>query len=188
MSEKIGSKIKQLREAAGLTQEELAEVAGIQPSKVALVESGEASPTIATLLKIARRLGIRLGTILDGTEATGPIVTGTKQLISTVNTQRAGETEHLSFFSLAGHKSDRTMEPFIVNVHYTEPCKENFSSHEGEEFIYVLEGTIDVYYGREKLTVNEGETIYYDSIVPHCVTTHEKDATARLLAVTYTPN
>lgn len=187
MSEKIGSKIKQLREAAGLTQDDLAEAASIQTSKVALIESGEASPTIAILLKMARRLGVRLGTILDGTEATGPIVTGTKQLVSTVNTQRAGETEHLSFFSLAGYKSDRAMEPFIVTVKYTEPAKENFSTHEGEEFIYVLEGTIDVYYGREKLTVGEGETIYYDSIVPHCVTTPDKDATAKLLAVTYTP-
>ena len=187
MSEKIGAKIKKLREAAGLSQEDLAEAAGIQPTKIAMIENGEASPSISTLLKIARRMGIRLGTILDGTEATGPIVTGTKQLISTVNTQRAGETEHLSFYSLAGYKSDRAMEPFIVTVHYTEPHKENFSSHEGEEFLYVLEGTVDIYYGREKHTIGEGETIYYDSIVPHCVTTQEKDSTAKLLAVTYTP-
>lgn len=189
MSEKLGTKIKQLREAAGLTWGDLAEAAGIETAQIVLIEGGEVSPSISTLIKISRRMGIRLGTLLDGTEASSPVVTSTSGMSPTVNTSKAGSSNHLDFYSLAGKKSDRNMEPFFINIHFADPTdRKNFSTHEGEEFIYVLEGTLEVYYGTEKHTVNTGESIYYDSIVPHCVTVPTKEAMAKVVAVTYTPN
>ena len=188
MSENLGNKIKQLREAAGLQLTDLAEAAGIQVSQIALVENNEVSPSISTLIKIARRMGVRLGTLLDGTEVTSPIVSSPQKLRSTVNTSKAGDNAHLDFYSLAGQKNDRNMEPFFINVNYVEQEKDNYSSHEGEEFIYILEGQVEVFYGSEKYLLNPGETIYYDSIVPHLVRSASKDNYAKLLAVTYTPN
>ncbi len=187
--EKLGTKIRGLREAASLTKEELAEAAGIEAAQIESIEGDEASPAISTLIKISRRLGVRLGTLLDGTEAGEPVVTSAEAAAPTVNTSKAGSGSHLNFYSLAGHKPDRNMEPFLISIHHSD-CgdRKSWSTHEGEEFIYVLEGAIEVCYGKGKYTVNAGESIYYDSIVPHCVSSADRDKPARAIAVTYTPN
>lgn len=187
MSENIPSKIKQLREAAGLTSSDLAEAAGIDLPRMEMIERGELAPSISILIKLARRLGVRLGTLLDGAEVNDPVVSGPANMNPTISTTATANDSHLNFWSLARQKSDRNMEPFIVNVEYAADEKENYSTHEGEEFIYVLEGDVIVRYGNETYTLKSGESIYYDSIVPHCVTTPEKEAHAKVLAVTYTP-
>lgn len=185
----LGTKIKQLREAAGLKWGDLAEAAGIETSQIVLIESGEASPSISTLIKIARRMGIRLGTLLDGSEDRSPVVSSPGTLQPTVNTTKAGGSNHLDFYSLAGQKSDRNMEPFLINVEYTDATdRKNYSSHEGEEFIYILEGELYMYYGTDTYVLEAGKSIYFDSIVPHCLTVGKPEAQARILAVTYTPN
>ena len=189
MSEKLGTKIKSLRESLNLTAADLATAAGIDESQITLIENDEISPTISTLIKISRRMGVRLGTLLDGTEASSPVVTSTEAMQPTINSTKPGTSGHLDFYSLAGSKLDRNMEPFFIHIHFADPAeKKNWSTHEGEEFIYVLDGTIEVYYGKEKHEVKAGESIYYDSIVPHCVTSAGKDAAAKAIAVTYTPN
>ena len=74
--------------------------------------------------------------------------------------------EHLKFYALAQNKADRNMEPFIVNVEYTVPDAKP-SNHEGEEFLYVLNGDVELAYGQEKYMLHPGDSIYFDSIVPH---------------------
>ena len=78
------------------------------------------------------------------------------------------------------------MEPFIIDINRTEETGYELSSHEGEEFMYVLEGEILVRYGKEVYHLSEGDTIYYDSIVPHLVLPRT-EAGAKLLAVVYIP-
>lgn len=189
MSEKLGTKIEQLRESLGLTRGDLAEAAGIEESQITMIENDEVSPAISTLIKISRRMGVRLGTLLDGTEAGDPVVTSAEAMTPTVNTTKPGGSHHLDFFSLAGQKLDRNMEPFFISIRHAD-CrnKKNWSTHEGEEFIYVLEGAIKVSYGKETYTVNAGQSIYYDSIVPHCVGSVDENTPAKAIAVTYTPN
>ncbi|MCC8034957.1 MAG: XRE family transcriptional regulator [Rikenellaceae bacterium] len=187
MTENLGIKIKNLRTEAGITREELARAAGTDSGRIELIENGKANPSISVSIKIARRLGVRLGTLLDGAESTSPVVHDLRKLIPTVNTSHGNDPAHLDFHSLAGAKSDRNMEPFYISVGYTEDKRQNYSTHEGEEFIFVLEGTIKVRYGAVEHILTRGQSIYYDSIVPHLVTTHEEDSNAKVLAVTYTP-
>ncbi|MCD8072380.1 MAG: XRE family transcriptional regulator, partial [Alistipes sp.] len=164
-----------------------AEAAGIDRSRIEMIENGQADPSISVSIKIARRLGVRLGTLLDGSEGSSPVVNDLGKLVPTVNTSHGNDPRHLDFHSLAGAKSDRNMEPFYISVGFTEDKRENYSSHEGEEFVFVLEGTIEVLYGRERYTLAAGQSIYYDSIVPHLVTAAARGAEAKVLAVTYTP-
>ncbi len=189
MSETLGTKIKLLREAAGLKWGDLAEAAGLESAQIVLIESGEAEPALSVLLKIARRMGVRLGTLLDGTEDRSPVISTPAERKPTVNTTRIGCSNHLDFYSLAGLKSDRNMEPFVLQVDYADPeDRKNYATHEGEEFIYVLEGELQLYYGTEKYSLEAGKSIYFDSIVPHCLSVGTPDAQARVLLVTYTPN
>jgi len=87
---------------------------------------------------------------------------------------------------LAAGKSDRNMEPFIIDFKVDAEESHELSSHEGEEFLYVLEGTIEVIYGQNNYVLETGDSIYYDSIVSHHVHS-SNDETAKILAVIYTP-
>jgi quercetin dioxygenase-like cupin family protein len=78
------------------------------------------------------------------------------------------------------------MEPFVIDIHSSPEESHKLSSHEGEEFIYVLSGEIEIFYGKDVHRLNAGDSIYYDSIVPHDVHVPGKED-ARILAVVYAP-
>jgi len=87
---------------------------------------------------------------------------------------------------LSKSKADRHMEPFMIDIAPTKDSDFILSSHEGEEFIMVMEGTLEISYGKYTYILEESDSIYYDSIVPHHVHAFEGQA-ARILAVIYTP-
>ena len=92
----------------------------------------------------------------------------------------------MEYHSLAKQKAGRHMEPFIIDIQPSEEKNFKLSAHEGEEFIYVMEGEVEIEYGKEKYNLKVGDSIFYDSIVEH----HVHGATgksARILAVVYTP-
>ena len=186
---RIGGKITTLRESLGLSVEDLAERSGCDTTTIAHLESGEYAPSLTPLIKLTRALGVRLGTLLDDEIELGPIVTrhGDAETISRLrDLETVSDAGVLGFFSLASGKSARHMEPFLIDVQPAAPGRHKLSSHEGEEFLYVLDGAIEVEYGKETRTLTVGDSIYYDSIVPHQVRA-ANGASARILAVVYAP-
>ena len=182
----VGAKIRNLRELRGISLDELAQRCQMQPQQINKIEAGEIATSLTPLLKIARGLGVRLGTFLDDAEASGPVLSRTQDSAKSVRFAGAGDVKGLDFYPLAANKSDRNMEPFIIDVHPPIPGVFELSSHEGEEFIYVLDGAIEIAWGKETYLLNQGESIYYDSITPHHVhAANGKDA--RILAVVYAP-
>jgi transcriptional regulator with XRE-family HTH domain len=185
----IGKKIKQLRTDRQLSVEELAENSNLSVDLLTKLESGQLASSLTPLLKIARGLGVRLGTFLDDMPQQGPVfVKGghSEKIISFTGKTDQTRKSNLDFFSLAADKQDRHMEPFIVNVRNMKTDEHKLSSHEGEEFIYVLEGNIEIIYGKETYELAAGDSIYYDSIVPHDL--HAVgDEDAKILGVIYSP-
>ena len=78
------------------------------------------------------------------------------------------------------------MEPFLIDIDSSTKNEYQLSHHEGEEFLFVLEGVIEVTYGKQQYVINTGESIYYDSIVDHNVHA-ANESKAKILAVVYTP-
>ena len=78
------------------------------------------------------------------------------------------------------------MEPFLVELSPSDESARKTSSHEGEEFVYVLEGKVEIIYGKEIYNLSEGESIYYDSIVQHDVKA-AGSSSAKILAVVHEP-
>lgn len=184
----VGEKIKSLRESKGITQEELAQRAGLVIEQVTRIEDNIDLPSLAPLIKVARVLGVRLGTFLDDQCELGPVVcrrNNTSDTISFSN-NATHSRKHMKYHSLSRSKADRHMEPFIIDVEPTREIDFVLSSHEGEEFIMVMEGTMEISYGKDTYVLEEGDSIYYDSIVPHHVHAYEGKA-AKILAVIYTP-
>lgn len=190
MSEKnkIGEKVKAVRETRNVSVDDLAERAHLVPGDVLAIEKGSIIPGLSPLIKIARALGVRLGTFLDDQENIGPVITGKneKKDITRFSDRDNPAQGDLNFYSLAMNKSGRHMDPFMIDI--LPGSKENFklSSHEGEEFIYVVSGEIEIIYGKETHILSEGMSIYYDSIVEHHVHSNNSEA-AKILAVVYAP-
>ena len=184
----VGGKIKQIRETKKVSLEELAERSGIELALIQKIEQEKNIPSLAPLIKIARALGVRLGTFLDDSDSYGPVVVRSGEHHKGVRfTSQASESrEHLNFFSLAYDKAGRNMEPFIVDIEPGLQSDYMLSSHEGEEFIYVLEGDIEINYGKETYQLGKGDSIYLDSVVLHNVHAGNNNP-ARILAVVYAP-
>ncbi len=192
MTENIGYKLKRLREDNNISQKDLAVQSGVKLDHIELIESGKVFPSLATLIKLARTLGIRLGTFLDGMESPEPTVTTPTEQVPQVSVYlskgNGADVEHLKYCSLAENKTDRNMEPFVINVEYSTPDEmASMSHHEGEEFIYVLSGSVVIRYGEETYNLEKGESIYFDSIVPHNISVPGPGQQAKVLAVVYTP-
>ncbi|MDD2303549.1 MAG: XRE family transcriptional regulator [Prolixibacteraceae bacterium] len=184
----VGEKIKQIREMKKVSLEELASRSGMDIAMVQKIEQEKNIPSLAPLVKIARALGVRLGTFLDDSDSYGPVVvrSGEYQKGARFTSQSSETREHLNFFSLAFDKAGRNMEPFIVEIEPGQKSDYMLSSHEGEEFIYVLEGEIEINYGKEVYRLAKGDSIYLDSIVLHNV--HAGNSmSAKILAVVYAP-
>ena len=184
----VGEKIKTLRENKNMSREELSQQSGLSVEQINHIEDNTDLPALALLVKIARALGVRLGTFLDDQEELGPVITRCGQQKDEVSftTHTAGARKHMDYLSLAKSKTNRHMEPFIINISPAQPNDYELSSHEGEEFIYVMDGAIDVNYGKDTYQLSAGDRIYYDSIVPHHVHAYNNQ-TASILAVVYVP-
>ncbi len=185
---KIGKKIRQVRESKEISIEELAKASGNSVELIESLEEGAFIPSLTPLFKIAKALGVRLGTFLDDMPQTGPFVVKSGQseeIIHFTGSISNLEESTLDLYSLAYGKGDRHMEPFIVDLHPKNIDNYDLSSHEGEEFVYVMRGEIELLYGQEKYLLNEGDSIYYDSVIPHDL--HANGEEAKILAVVYAP-
>lgn len=185
---KLGSKITTLREAHHLSAQDLADRCQCDLSVIEGLEAGELPASLAPLIKITRALGVRLGTLMDDDENLGPAYIDGEQMEAVAQTKTLETTSggDLSYFSLAAGRPSRHMDPFVITVDPTGETDHELVGHEGEEWLYGMEGCIEIEYGKDIYVLHPGESIYYDSIVPHQVRAHEGQ-TAKFLAVVYTP-
>lgn len=184
----VGEKILTLCIEKNISFDELAERTGLTVKQIETIINIDEIPSLAPLIKIARSLGVRLGTFLDDVETPQPVIhrQADKREPVTFSSQLSNSGSHLDFFSLAGNKAGRHMEPFIIDINPAKSDKQMLSSHEGEEFIYVLSGVVKISYGNQNFILEAGDSIYYDSIVDHLVYAVE-DKSAKIVAVVYTP-
>ena len=199
-----GKRIAELCNTYNVSLETLSERSGVSIELIRLIKEEDLIPDLAPLIKIARALGVRLGTLLDDQEELGPVITraGTAGDTSRFKTglpegvrglpaggelpaMAGGSDEHgHTFKALAPDKSGRHMEPFIVDI--APDSVQKMTSHEGEEFIHVLYGSMLLEYGSHSHVLHKGDSIYYDSIVPHRVVSADSNP-LQILAVIYSP-
>ncbi len=181
----ISRRIREVRESRGLSIDDLALRTGLTHEYLESVERDEVQPALGDVVKIAKALDMKMGYLISGKEDRGYTVVRAHEAtqISRHPSQRQKRHGYV-YYSLAPHKKDRHMEPFIVILNPSEEAQER-STHDGQEFIYVLEGEMGVYLEQEYLVLKEGDAIYYDSTVPHLVRCHGSNPT-RILAVLYT--
>lgn len=184
---KLGKRIKAFREERDVSLETLAENTGLTLAFLTSLEEDDLYPTIGPLQKVARALGVRLGTFMDDQISRDPIISRIGERTADLAMHK-GHNEHASYVyhSLGKGKSDRNMEPFHIEIMPEKDDTRKTSSHQGEEFMLVIKGELLVVYGRETHVLRRGDTIYYNSIVPHYVGANG-DEPVEILAVVYNP-
>lgn len=183
-----GKKIRNLRESKNISLEEMVERTTLSKEQLMAIEEGNTLPSLAPLIKIARALGVRLGTFLDDSQNKGAVVCRGSERRKGVSFSNDGASakEHMEYFSLSNAKGNRHIEPFVIHILPNGEESYALSSHEGEEFIYVLEGKVEINYGKNTYLLEPGDSIHYDSIVNHHVHGFEGQS-AKILAVVYAP-
>jgi mannose-6-phosphate isomerase-like protein (cupin superfamily) len=138
------------------------------------------------LIKLGKALGMKLGTLIAGGEDRPYTVVrvADRQSMSRYASQK-GTAYGYSYESLAPQKKNRSMEPFLVTLQKAVAGVAP-SSHDGEEFIFVLEGHMEAIVGDAREVLSPGDSIYYDSTVPHLLEPYG-DGPTRILAVLYAP-
>ncbi|XPV76235.1 MAG: helix-turn-helix domain-containing protein [Desulfovibrio sp.] len=187
MTSKIGERVKSFREKLNITQQDLAERAGLELSFIVAVEEDNKYPSLGPLLKIARALGVRMGTFLDDETSRDPLIVKLDEREEELTMHKGDVTQATQrYFSLGKGKTDRHMEPFFIEMLPEPEETRTLSSHEGEEFIVVVSGEICLEYGKDKQILKKGDSMYYNSIVPHTVYCNG-DTPAEIYAVLYFP-
>lgn len=179
----IGAKIKALRTAKRKTLQEVANETGFSPALISQVENNNVSPPIATLSKIAKVLGVRVGHFFrdEGPEAEYEVLRSADRPVVTRVISSTGGSHGYIYHALTYKKRDKLMEPFIL---YVDPATEDDSqySHEGEEFLFVMEGEAELLLGDERVLLQEGDSVYFESMSKHRLLPHGGKG-AKVLAV-----
>lgn len=186
----VGSKIKGIRESKNISIDEIVESSGLSKDQIESIENGQNMPSLGPLIKISRALGVRLGTFMDDNDSIGPVICRAedreKDHSISFSNDATDARKHMEYHPLAQQKAGRHMEPFIIDIAPNDNLDYKLSAHEGEEFIYVMEGDVELVYGKEVYTLKEGDSIFYDSIVKHHIHGAPGKA-AKILAVVYIP-
>ncbi len=185
---RVGEKVKKLREEKGMSLGELAEKSGFSSALLSQVENHMISPPLGTLIKLAQAMDVAIGHFFDD-NAEAPFVivrSGERKHISRV-ASKEGVKFGYSYESLAQDKKNRFMEPFLVTLEPATKKDRNAFSHDGEEFIFVLEGEMEVTLEDHTDLLKPGDSIYFDSKLRHRVEC-SGEGNARILAVIHAPH
>ena len=160
----IAERLRGLRDALDMTAHDIAQDCGIDEEEYRNAESGDYDISVSMLQKIARRYGVALDALMFGEEPK----------MSTYFLTRAGKgtsierTKAYKYQSLAAGFRDRKADPFIVTV---EPSPADapihLNAHPGQDFNLVEEGRLMLCVGGKELILEAGDSIYFDSALPH---------------------
>jgi len=181
--ESLGDRVRKIREEKGLTLADVASRTGFDEAFLKRIETDEVSPPLGELIKLGKALNMKMGYFISGGE-TKPYTIVRQEHRQKIARRAATEDQAYgySYQALAPNKTDRHMEPFLVTL---EPAaEEKLSTHEGQEFIFVLTGKMEAILDRDRIILEPGDAIYYDSKVPHQVRCVDGPQ-AQILAVLY---
>ncbi|WP_461834564.1 helix-turn-helix domain-containing protein [Desulfothermus sp.] len=178
----IGKTIKKIREEKGLSLDELSKQTGFDKELLENVEQGKIQPQLGMIIKLSKVLERGLGEFLGEGGDKPYCLTSAKQRKKIVrSTTPKGQRELYSYVSLAPDVKGKHMEPLIVKL--KENPDEETSIHDGEEFIFVLDGEVIAKIGDDRFELKPGDSLYYLSNYPHMLAAKKESAT--ILAVLY---
>ena len=180
--EEIGKRIRTLREEKGISLDELSNLTGFDVELLSNIENNIVQPQLGTVIRLSKALDSAFGRLISGIgNRIYSITRKHEQKVVSRSTAKKGQKQVYIYKSLAPEVKGRHMEALIVQLE-ENPDKE-VSVHDGEEFIYVLDGIVVLDIGEDTFDLEPGDSAYYLSTTPHLVASKRGKAT--ILAVLY---
>ena len=180
--EDIGNRIRMIRKEKKISLEALSQMTGFEVDILSKIERAEVQPQLGTVIKLSKALDSAFGRLVSGVgNRLYAITRRNEQKIVSRSTSHKGQKKAYTYKSLAPEVKGRHMEALIVQLE-EDPDPEH-SVHDGEEFVYVLDGTVALQIGDDRFTLAPGDSAYYLSTTPHIITARGGKAT--ILAVLY---
>jgi len=181
----IGKKIRDLRKKAGFVLQDLSNRTGLSKSLLSQIEKEVVSPPIATLLKISKALGVNISFFFQNDDSEKRVILVRSNESKVIDSRYFGREESGYYYeALAYKKSKKYMEPFLVEFKRKRVDQLSYFSHDGEEFIYLLEGTLEFRTETEQYVLYPGDSLYFESSIPHAYRALERK-NAKALTVVY---
>ncbi|HHY03601.1 MAG: cupin domain-containing protein [Thermoanaerobacteraceae bacterium] len=162
MKKDIGKKIKELRNSRGLTLKQLSEKADLSISFLSQVERGIASIAVTSLEKIADVFEVELSYFFTPPQKHDSLILRSyEQKVFSVEESRI-------YHRLGNDANEKVLEPLLISLLPNQTREEITPySHEGEEFVYVLEGILTIFVGNQEYQLNPGDSVHMSSTIPH---------------------
>jgi len=178
--EDFGNKLRQLRKARGLTLSALATQSGITKGYLSKIERSS-PPPFSTLQAIASSLGVEVGSFF-GTQSEKPTSSNLEIHVPRSDSwQRSENLGGYSFLPLLQSYKSKYLSPFLMSI---KPGATAYFKHDGEEFLYVLDGHVELEYEGRRHALQQGSAIYLDSRIRHRFH-NSTQKTAQMLAVNF---
>lgn len=176
----VGVNIKRLREERGLTLRALAKELDVSASFLPQVETGKASPSISTLKTIADNLHTTVGKLIGESDVVdrNPIVTEKDRKYL----EQVGQGTHI--YLLTNQDPNKQMEPLLFKLDKSADSGNALYKHFGQEFVLVIKGAIEITLNETSYVLNKGDSIYFNSNVPHAFKNIGKDKAEAVWVVT----
>ncbi|MEG0898549.1 MAG: XRE family transcriptional regulator [Oscillospiraceae bacterium] len=162
----VAERIRTLREIMNFTMEEMAEAVNYTVERYEAAERGEIDFSINFLYKCADKFGVDMVEILTGEKPHLSFYTITRNGNGLPMERRSG----FSYFHLGARLKDKRCEPFIVTAPYVEEEQNqpiHLSSHEGQEFDFILSGKMKIALENHIEILSKGDSVFFDSAHPH---------------------
>jgi transcriptional regulator with XRE-family HTH domain len=166
---RIGNKVRELRERRHYTLHDMAAKTGFTKDILSQIEQGEFIPPIATLMKLANAFGVSMGQFFEdeaGTERIAVTRAHERRRVTRRPHHHEGEVNYI-YEALEIRKANKQMEPFMVEFPVQDVSEMVFVSHQGEEFLHLLDGQLEFRSIDHVEVLNPGDSIYFESDVSH---------------------
>ena len=179
----IGAKIKELRTTQKMTLQDVANVTGFSTSLLSQIENNIISPPIATLAKIANFFDVRIGHFFAEEEDECPyeVLRSNERSVMPRVVSEDGSRHGYFFESLSVRKKNKKMDPFLLTLN-EQVTNTSTYSHNGEEFLFVMKGKAELLLDDQRILLNEGDSVYFDSNLKHRLLSVDSDE-VKVLAV-----
>jgi transcriptional regulator with XRE-family HTH domain len=166
---KLGSKVRELRQKHQYTLQDIAAKTGLSKPFLSQIENDHVVPPVATLLKLARAFNLGLAYFFQDELGSNKIsVTRRDERVRVERRphHRKGEVNYI-YEALETRKANKHMEPFLVEFPVQDTSDMVFVSHDGEEFLHLLEGTLEFRTVDQVEVLKAGDSIYFESDLSH---------------------
>lgn len=150
--------LRAVRTQRGLTLEALAERTGLTKSYLSKIERRQSTPSIAVALKVAKALDVDVGRLFSDEEA--------QEKIAVDRASAAADDQR--YRVLASSLLGKSMSPFVVRP-AAGPADDPHPEHGGQEFMFVHAGSVELDYGDRTITLDTGDSAYFDAAVSHTI-------------------